>query len=281
MFGAADGVISRFKVRLNPSEQSRTDFYGFSGDNIPKDRRIFDEMREKLWEEIGCDSSGKPFVSDSLIARLVAGKDSILDDGKYFLKGSPSPAYLAKAFRHCGAGDAHLNAGKENVTAHAATTVATDKSATYLAKALLHCGAPDAQSNASKEDLTAHAATTVATDKSATYLAFFGIFSSALTERSKGVLAQAAQRFKNSGIGQIEIKGYTDAAGPSEKRMALSLARAHAVADQLASDGIPRSAIKEPEGFGDMFPFVERFDGLPELQNRRVVIHFEIRQTQN
>jgi outer membrane protein OmpA-like peptidoglycan-associated protein len=69
----------------------------------------------------------------------------------------------------------------------------------------------------------------------------------------------------------VYICGYTDSLGNGDYNLTLSLARAQAVADHLASKGMPRSRIKI-QGFGSAFPIASNDTSEGRAQNRRTEV---------
>ncbi|MDF1481110.1 OmpA family protein [Extensimonas sp. H3M7-6] len=70
---------------------------------------------------------------------------------------------------------------------------------------------------------------------------------------------------------QLVVVGHTDRAGSVESNDKLSLRRAESVKALLIKSGIPAQQI-ETAGRGEREPLVVTADGIPNLQNRRVVI---------
>jgi outer membrane protein OmpA-like peptidoglycan-associated protein len=70
---------------------------------------------------------------------------------------------------------------------------------------------------------------------------------------------------------RIHVIGYTDTTGSRKYNQRLSQRRAEAVADALAAQGVPRSAIAVQRRGEDQLP-VPTGDGFAEPQNRRVNI---------
>ena len=84
------------------------------------------------------------------------------------------------------------------------------------------------------------------------------------------IVAELAAVAKVHG-GAIEVDGFTDTTGSPQHNDKLSIARAEAVAQELAQNGIPRDRI-EARGFGERELAVDTPDNTPEAKNRRVVV---------
>jgi outer membrane protein OmpA-like peptidoglycan-associated protein len=80
------------------------------------------------------------------------------------------------------------------------------------------------------------------------------------------VFAEALKRPQLSGM-RFRIEGHTDSSGSSALNMALSRARAQAVADFLTSQGVPESRL-DVRGYGENRPLAGHSAADPE--NRRV-----------
>jgi outer membrane protein OmpA-like peptidoglycan-associated protein len=80
------------------------------------------------------------------------------------------------------------------------------------------------------------------------------------------VFAEALKRPQLSGM-RFRIEGHTDSSGSSALNMALSRARAQAVADFLTSQGVPESRL-DVRGYGENRPLAGHAAADPE--NRRV-----------
>jgi len=110
-----------------------------------------------------------------------------------------------------------------------------------------------------------------------TYLVFFDWDSSALSDRARAIVSQAAQATTHTQVTRIEVNGYTDnsAAQPGARgakyNMALSVRRATSVRAELVRDGVPGGAISV-QGFGDAHQLVVTGPNTREPQNRRVEI---------
>lgn len=110
--------------------------------------------------------------------------------------------------------------------------------------------------------------------------------SPALTQAAKSSLARLAKQLIAAGCGapgtrRIEVTGHTariPGYGPG-RALALSIARAKAVANQLVADGVPRSRFGRVNGVGDTQSVAEdvRKDGtidpVAAALNRRVELH--------
>jgi len=91
-----------------------------------------------------------------------------------------------------------------------------------------------------------------------------------LSEHAERVIAALADEAKRQG-GTVVVDGYTDTTGTPEHNLELSHARADAVAEVLAREGIRDRAI-ETHGFGETHLAVPTPDETVEPLNRRVVI---------
>ncbi|MNJ54166.1 putative lipoprotein YiaD precursor [compost metagenome] len=72
---------------------------------------------------------------------------------------------------------------------------------------------------------------------------------------------------------RVRIEGYTDSRGDADRNLALSKARAEAVAEVLTDLGIASQRI-EIRGYGEAFPVAENASARGRAQNRRVEILF-------
>jgi outer membrane protein OmpA-like peptidoglycan-associated protein len=104
-----------------------------------------------------------------------------------------------------------------------------------------------------------------------TYLVFFDWDKADLTERARQIISQAAQNSTRVKYTRIEVNGYTDLSGTPAYNQKLSVRRAEAVAAELVTDGVPKTAI-DIQGFGETHPLVPTAAGVREPQNRRVEI---------
>ncbi len=106
---------------------------------------------------------------------------------------------------------------------------------------------------------------------SRTYLVFFDFDRYALTDRARGVVAEAANAAKSTGSARIEVSGHTDTVGSAQYNQALSMRRAESVAKELETRGIPRSQMVL-QAFGFTRLLVPTGPNVREPQNRRVEI---------
>ena len=106
---------------------------------------------------------------------------------------------------------------------------------------------------------------------SRSYLVLFDWDKYDLTDRARGIIADAAANSTKVQHTRIEVNGYTDTSGTPKYNMALSLRRAKAVQGELIKDGVDESDIAI-QGFGDTNLLVATGPGVREPQNRRVEI---------
>ncbi|WP_144185681.1 OmpA family protein [Elioraea rosea] len=104
-----------------------------------------------------------------------------------------------------------------------------------------------------------------------TYLVFFDFDSSALTDRARQIIGEAAANAPRVQTTRIEVTGHTDTVGTAAYNQALSVRRANAVAAELERRGIPRSQMTIT-GRGFSQPLVPTGANVREPQNRRVEI---------
>ena len=106
-----------------------------------------------------------------------------------------------------------------------------------------------------------------------TYLMFFDLNSAALTPEAQTIVDDAATNAKTAGVRSLQVVGHTDRTGTAAYNMRLSARRAETVGQALIERGIPAEDIRL-EAMGEEDPLVPTEDGVPEPQNRRVVIQF-------
>ena len=74
----------------------------------------------------------------------------------------------------------------------------------------------------------------------------------------------------------MTIGGYTDNEGSESANMALSKARAEAVAGRLTAAGVSAERV-HPEGFGSQKPLGSNTTDTGRAENRRVVLQVNVR----
>ena len=104
-----------------------------------------------------------------------------------------------------------------------------------------------------------------------TFLVFFDFDKSSLTPRAMDIVKEAANAAKAGQNTRVTCTGHTDAAGPADYNMALSLRRANTIKDALVANGVPPASITVA-GKGETTFLVSTADGVREPQNRRVEI---------
>jgi outer membrane protein OmpA-like peptidoglycan-associated protein len=85
------------------------------------------------------------------------------------------------------------------------------------------------------------------------------------------ILTEIADVAKRHESGPIEVDGFTDTVGNKRHNDKLSIARAKAVASELAQNGVPSERIAA-RGFGERELAVATPDQVDEAKNRRVVV---------
>jgi outer membrane protein OmpA-like peptidoglycan-associated protein len=103
------------------------------------------------------------------------------------------------------------------------------------------------------------------------FIVFFGFNKSNLTPEAARVVSDAAAAAKEYGSASIMVVGHTDTSGSDSYNMALSMRRAQAVKDGLASNGVPASMVST-SGRGESELMVQTGNGVKEPQNRRATI---------
>jgi OOP family OmpA-OmpF porin len=104
-----------------------------------------------------------------------------------------------------------------------------------------------------------------------TFLVFFDWDRADLTQRSVGIVRDAATYAQGSHYTRIDVDGNTDTSGTPSYNRGLSERRARTVADELVRDGVPQNAIST-HAYGDTKLLVPTGPGVREPQNRRVEI---------
>lgn len=99
----------------------------------------------------------------------------------------------------------------------------------------------------------------------------FDTASDALDAESQGVTGRIGSALAKLGINRLRVEGHTDNVGPAAFNQTLSLRRAEAVAQALASQGLPMEGI-EVRGWGKDRPVVSNDTSAGRMQNRRVSV---------
>ena len=101
----------------------------------------------------------------------------------------------------------------------------------------------------------------------------FGFDSAALTPAARAALARLAKQVRTAGVtGTIQVNGYTDNLGSVAYDLALSRARALAVARILQAGLAGRPVTLAPQGFGQANPIAPNTSGPSRARNRRVTM---------
>jgi len=101
----------------------------------------------------------------------------------------------------------------------------------------------------------------------------FGFDSAALTPAAKAALTRVAGQVRSAGVtGTIQVNGYTDNLGGAAYDLALSRARALAVAGVLQAGLAGRPVALVPQAFGQASPVVPNTSDPNRARNRRVTI---------
>ncbi len=106
------------------------------------------------------------------------------------------------------------------------------------------------------------------------FIVYFAWDSDKISPLAQGFLDDVAAEAMAQGVKLISVGGHTDTSGSAEYNVGLSERRADAVADYLASKGVPKSAM-DIRWFGETDPMVPTGDNVREPNNRRVEITFE------
>jgi peptidoglycan-associated lipoprotein len=100
------------------------------------------------------------------------------------------------------------------------------------------------------------------------YLVYFDEFSANLSPAALGVIANAVAAARQARPRMIQVQARTSATGTPATNMKLAETRSSIVADQLATDGIPRTMIQQ-------VPIGQTGSRDPTVYNRRVDIVLE------
>lgn len=111
----------------------------------------------------------------------------------------------------------------------------------------------------------------VAQDQMQQFNVYFGLDQATLDQTAQATVAAAAQEYQRTGQARLMVRGHTDTSGDASYNQALSERREQAVTEALISQGVPASAISG-EAVGESDLAIQTGDGVPEQENRRVVI---------
>jgi outer membrane protein OmpA-like peptidoglycan-associated protein len=99
----------------------------------------------------------------------------------------------------------------------------------------------------------------------------FALDSATISADANNVLNQIARAAQDQPNSTLVVEGHTDTSGSPSHNQELSDARARAVADELAREGVARTRIRS-EGLGERDLAVQTGESVREARNRRVVI---------
>jgi hypothetical protein len=111
----------------------------------------------------------------------------------------------------------------------------------------------------------------VAQTQTQQFVVYFGLDQATLDATAQATVAAAAQEYQRTGAATLSVRGHTDTSGNAAYNQALSERREAAVTEALIAQGVPASAISG-EAVGEADLAVPTGDGVPEAENRRVVI---------
>ncbi len=103
------------------------------------------------------------------------------------------------------------------------------------------------------------------------FVVYFGLDRATLDATAEATIAAAAQEYQRTGAATLSVRGHTDTSGNASYNQALSERREAAVTEALISHGVPAAAISG-QAVGEADLAVPTGDGVPEAENRRVVI---------
>jgi hypothetical protein len=103
------------------------------------------------------------------------------------------------------------------------------------------------------------------------FVVYFGLDQATLDSTAQATIAAAAQEYRRTGTAKLSVRGHTDTSGNAMYNQALSERREQAVTGELVRQGVPAAAISS-EAVGENDLAVPTADGVPEAENRRVVI---------
>lgn len=99
----------------------------------------------------------------------------------------------------------------------------------------------------------------------------FALDSAKISSNAASVLTEIANAARREPAATLIVEGHTDTSGDRAHNQQLSDARARAVADELAQQGVARDRIRT-EGLGERDLAVQTGNGVREVRNRRVVV---------
>ena len=103
------------------------------------------------------------------------------------------------------------------------------------------------------------------------FVVYFPLDEATLDSTAQATIATAAQEYQRTGQARLSVRGHTDTSGNAAYNQTLSELRERAVTDELVRQGVPAGAIYG-EAVGEAELAVPTGDGVPEAENRRVVI---------
>lgn len=104
----------------------------------------------------------------------------------------------------------------------------------------------------------------------------FEFDSARLTAGARGTVKEIAEVVRNYQGRHIAVEGHTDSIGTDSYNLRLSEDRAHSVANDLMSDGVPRGRVST-RGFGERNPIASNKTESGRKRNRRVEVIIENR----
>ena len=107
-----------------------------------------------------------------------------------------------------------------------------------------------------------------APSESGRYLVYFDEFSADLSPQALPIVADAAQRARETNASAIRVEARASATGGAAANQFLAQTRSQVVADQLAQDGVPPARLRR-------VPIGQTGSGDPSVAERRVDIVLE------
>jgi len=103
------------------------------------------------------------------------------------------------------------------------------------------------------------------------FVVYFPLDEATIDSTAQATIATAVQEYQRTGQARLSVRGHTDTSGNAAYNQALSERRQQAVTDELVLQGVPAEAISG-EAVGEADLAIPTGDGVPEAENRRVVI---------